>query len=188
MRFSNCREPLWNRFSTRKVVGLKRIQKPGPHFFLVFETYLALGLAGTRISRSRSVRVVTDMANQDNEFFFKKIMFFVNFHGNFQAKPNFGKTWQLNLQKYIFFKSYEYFCWFSKKIGREYKKQDHFMAFDNFWLKIPAWQCCSVFRRLTWRLKIFWWQPFVQWFGNRLGVIWTAGVAEVSRCRVQSTA
>ena len=25
------------------------------------------------------------------------------------------------------------------------KKQDNFMAFDNFWLKIPAWQCCSGF-------------------------------------------
>ena len=62
------------------------------------------------------------------------------------------------------------------------------MAFDHFWLKRSAWQCCSVFRRLTWRSKIFWWQPFVQWFGNRLGVIWTAGVAEVSRCRVQSSA
>ena len=93
-------------------------------------------------------------------------MFLVNLHVNFQAKPKFvhGENLAIKFTKSILFNFFKnlanIFVYFQKKNVESINKQSKFMAVDRFWLKIPTWQRCPVFRRLTWQLKIFWWQPW----------------------------
>ena len=121
---------------------------------------------GWAILRGNCMAILKFEHGKPRHWMFWKIFFLVNFHGNFQAKPNFvhGKTWQLILQTkiyFIFFLIWRIFLLIFLKQGREYKKNREISwLLTILWLKIPTWQRCPDFRRLTWQLKIFWWQPW----------------------------
>ena len=81
-------------------------------------SYFTWQLHGNSTVCTRQTKALNVLKNQ---------VFLVNFHGNFQAKPNFvhGKTWQLILQTkiyFIFFLIWRIFLLIFLKQGREYKK------------------------------------------------------------------